>query len=816
MSSLRFILVAFGLLCHLNFSAQSEVSKYSISGRIQYDDKTSGPGINVLLRNAADSALVKTAVTDDEGNFSMDDVMSGKYFLATQFIGNAPYSGEVFELNKNLAAETITIQNNETLTKEVNVVATKPLIERKHDKLIMNVENSISAAGNNALEILGKAPGILVDGNENISMRGRQGVIVMVDGRPVPVAGNDLANFLKSIQASEIEKIEFITNPSARYDAAGNAGIIDIKLKRDKRFGTNGGISLSGGHGLYHKANAGIRLNNRSKYFNIFGNYNYSNNEGLNELFLLRKFYSNDSMTGAYDQHNFMVFPMQTHSVRAGADYYLSKKTTLSVLGTFSDTGLDKIGENTSDVWNENSEVVSAFKTKSNSSEIWQNYTANFNVKHEFDSTGKTLTADVDYGNYNNNSLQNFTTNYFDPIGNPINIPNLLYGDIKGGLNIKSIKADYVNPIGETAKFEAGVKSSLVESDNEILFFDRTAEQNILDTTKSNHFIYQENINAAYFSADKQWKKWGLQVGLRGEQTIAKGTQLINGESFNRNYFQLFPSSVLSYKSNDNNDWALSYSRRIDRPGYNQLNPFKFFLDPTTYREGNPYLLPQLSDSYDLTHTWKQKISTSLTYTSTTQNITEVIYPDPNNLYVTVQTDKNLTRFQLFGIGFYAQLMPTKWWSSITSGNFYYSHYTGNLANTQLNRGATTANVNITNNFFLPKNFGAELTFNIRAREVYGYMLVEPIWFLSAGVSKSILNRKGMLKFSFSDMLFTNGPRAYSDFRDYKETFKVRRDTRVAMLTFTYNFGKGQPAQSSRRTGGAEDEKRRAANSGNG
>jgi len=816
MSSLRFILIAFGLLSCLNLFAQTEVSKYSINGRIQYDDKTSGPGINVLLRNAADSALVKTAVTDDEGNYSMDDVMSGKYFLGSIFIGCTPYTSEAFELNRDMTMETITLHSNETMTKEVQVIATKPLIERKHDKLVMNVENSISAAGNNALEILGKAPGILVDGNENISMRGRQGVIVMVDGRPVPVAGNDLANFLKSIQASEIEKIEFITNPSARYDAAGNAGIIDIKLKRDKRFGTNGGISLSGGHGIYHKANAGIRLNNRSKYFNLFGNYNYSNNQGMNELFLIRRFYADNTMTGAYDQHNFMVFPIQTHSLRGGADYYLSRKTTLSVLGTYSDTGLDKIGENTSDVWNENSEVVSSFKTKSNNSENWKNYTANFNVKHEFDSTGKTLTADLDYGRYGNGSLQNFTTNYFDVVNQPMGIPNQLFGDLKGSLELQSIKADYVNPLSETAKFELGVKSSLVKSDNEILFFDRTAEQNILDTTKSNHFIYRENINAAYISADKQWNKWGLQVGLRGEQTVAKGTQLINGESFNRNYFQLFPSSVLSYKSNDNNDWALSYSRRIDRPGYNQLNPFKFFLDPTTYREGNPYLLPQLSDSYDLTHTWKQKISTSLTYTSTSQNIAEVIYPAPDNLYVTVQTDKNLTRFQLFGIGFFAQLQPTKWWTSIISGNAYYSHYSGNLANTQLNRGATTANVNVTNNFYLPKGFVAELTGNVRAREVYGYMLVEPIWFLSAGVSKPVLNRKGMLKFSFSDWFFTNGPRAYSEFRDYKESFKVRRDTRVAMLTFTYNFGKGQPTQSSRRTGGAEDEKRRAANSGNG
>lgn len=813
---LRFIIIAIGLLASVPLLSQSDAPKYSVSGRIQFEDKTSGPGINVLLRNAADSSLVKTAVTDDEGNFLLADVMNGKYFLETFYVGYTTYQSEVWEMASDKNFGDLTLLPNQTMTQEVNVVAIKPLIERKHDKLIMNVESSIGAAGTNALEILGKAPGVLVDGNENISMRGKQGVIVMVDGRPVPVAGADLATFLKGIQAAEIEKIEFVTNPSARYDAAGNAGIIDIKLKRDKRFGTNGGLSLSAGHGLYHKASAGIRLNNRSKYFNLFGSYNYSNNEGMNDLKLLRKFYVNDSMTGAYDQHNFMLFPIQTHSLRGGADYFLNKKTTLSVLGTFSDTGLDKVGENTSDVWNENSEVVSAFKTKNNSSERWTNYTTNFNLKHEFDSTGKTLTADIDYGKYGNGSLQNFTTNYYDAVGEPMGIPNLLYGDMNGSLELKSIKADYVNPIGETAKFELGVKSSLVESDNEILFYDRTAEQNTLDTTKSNHFIYKENINAAYISADKQWKKWGLQVGLRGEQTVAKGTQLINGQSFDRNYFQLFPSSVLSYKSNDKNDWALSYSRRIDRPGYNQLNPFKFFLDPTTYREGNPYLLPQLSDSYDLTHTWKQKVSTSLTYTSTAQNIAEVIYPDPDNLYVTVQTDKNLTRFQLFGIGFYAQLQPTKWWTSVISGNAYYAHYSGNLANTNLNRGATTANVNVTNNLYLPKGFVAELTANVRAREVYGYMLVEPIWFISTGVAKPVLNKKGMLKFSFSDMFFTNGPRAYSEFRDYKENFKVRRDTRVAMLTFTYSFGKGQASPSSRRTGGAEDEKRRAASSGNG
>ncbi len=811
----RIIILFLIIFQFLPACAQQTEQIRSIQGNIVLEDHTPGIGINVLLIKSVDSSLVKAAVTDDQGNFLFSDVMSGNYFIQTAFIGYATYTSNLIDARDNIVLETIQLNPSSNLTGEVNITAIKPMFERKHDRLIMDVTNSITSSGQNALEVLSKAPGVSVDGNEQLSMQGRQGVIVMVDGKPIPLGSGDLATYLKSIQSSEIEKIEFITNPSARYDAAGNAGIIDIKLKRDSRLGTNGSITINAGHGRFHKSGIAARFNYREKKYNVFLNYNYGNNKGLNDLYLLRRFYEQDSMTSAYDQHNYLSFPIQTHSLKTGIDYYLSSKTTLSAMGTLGLTLLDRLGENRSDVWNENSQVVSAFKTNSNSEELWHNGTANINFKHEFDNQGQVLTADADYGNYQTGSDQYFTTRYYNTQGQENNAPALMYGDFTGKLKLYSLKVDYNFAIKGGIKMEVGTKSSLVESDNNFLFFDQSLGHNELDTTKSNHFKYSEYISAGYFNANKQWDKWGVQLGIRGENTRAKGEQLTNGQNFKREYFQLFPSSVISFNANDNHQYTLSYSRRIDRPNYDQLNPFKFYLDPTTYTEGNPYLQPQLTNNIELTHTWKQKISTSLSYSISNDNITEVIYPDPKNSKITVQTNKNLTSFQFVGLGIFAQVQPASWWNLNTNGNVYFTQFKGDLAQTPLNRKQFTGEIGLTNTFILPHDLKVELSANAQAGQVYGYMTLEPRWSTSMGVSKLLWNKKGSVKLNFNDIFFTNQTRATSVYRNYHESFLVKRDTQYVMLTFTYNFGQGQSPASNRRAGGAEEEKRRVNSSNN-
>jgi hypothetical protein len=386
-----------------------------------------------------------------------------------------------------------------------------------------------------------------------------------------------------------------------------------------------------------------------------------------------------------------------------------------------------------------------------------------------------------------------------------------LYGDLDGVLTIQSAKVDYTQPLtGIKGKLDAGLKSSLVKADNDLQFFDRSNNGNVLDPGKSNHFIYKENINAAYLNASKKWSKASLQLGLRVENTIADGKQLSDGQEFNRNYTQLFPSAFVGYTVNKMHDLGLSLSRRIDRPTYNQLNPFKYFLDPSTYSTGNPFLKPQLTYSVEFTHTYNQKITAKYSYSRTTDNMISVLSPDPELDKVVVQTDRNLAKYNYYGVNLSVPASVGNWFNSTTNASFYYGLYQGNLANTNLRNGRPTFNINSNNTFVLTKDWTAELTGEYQAREIYGFLDIKPIWFVAGGVQKQLWQKKANVKLNVTDIFYTSKVRATTALTGYTERFYQRRDSRVATVSFTYQFGKNQAAPSRRRTGGAEEEKRRA------
>jgi hypothetical protein len=432
-----------------------------------------------------------------------------------------------------------------------------------------------------------------------------------------------------------------------------------------------------------------------------------------------------------------------------------------------------------------------------------------------FDSTGSELTADADYAHFGNKTEQNFLTRYYDLAGNEYINPYYLYGDLKGDLDIYAAKIDYVKPMRKEWKLEAGAKSSYVQADNDLAFFNRSNGQNIFDTTKSNHFIYTENINAAYFNLFKDYKKWSFQLGLRAEQTRVSGQQLIYNVTNDTDYVQLFPSAFMGYKANEKNGFELTYSRRINRPGYDQLNPFKFYLDPTTYKEGNPYLKPQTTHSWEFTHIFKQKIYTTLSYGRTTNNIIEVISPSEKQLTITVQTNKNIAVVDLYAVNVSVPVEVFKWWYTQNDVGSYYGLYTGNIANTAISqRGNVAFNFNSVNTFNITKNFSAELSGNYRSKEIYAYEYVNDIWFVSAGIQYRFLKNKGTLKLNANDIFYTNKISALAEFNGYKENFLVQRETRVVNMTFTYKFGKGGGGNTRRKAGAADDVKQRAGKSG--
>lgn len=784
-----------------NIFAQS-VQNYSLSGTIDYGNVNQ---LEINLFNS-ENKLIKTEVADQNGKFSFNDLASGNYNIKINKNGTEAYQSPV-TVNENVILPSISL--NEKAIEGVTITKTKPYIERQDGKMILNVENSIAATGNSAFEVLEKAPGVKVDSNDNISMRGKTNLLVQIDGKNTPMTGTDLANYLRGIPSSTVEKIEFITNPSSKYDAAGTS-IINVKLKKDQRKGTNGSLSTSVGTGKYIKNNNSFSINHRNKKVNLFANYSFAYREFYNKLLLDRSFYDNGNFRQAYVQDNFLKMNFRNHIAKVGMDYYANDKNVLGFSVGLVSNRFDPTSNNETLILDSNYNPAGTSNTKSNNRDHWKNVSVNVNHKYKIDSLGSELTTDLDYINYSNTSMQKFTTRNFDITGSENASPYILNGDLDGNLNIYSAKSDLTKVFSNDLKLETGVKTSFVKADNDLKFFNASSGILVNDESKSNHFLYEENINAVYGNLIKNWENFKVNVGLRLENTNVTGNQITTGQVSKKHYTQLFPSAVFSYDFNDKNSLELNFSRRITRPTYKQLNPFKFYLDLTTYQAGNPDLNPQTTMSYEMTYSFSNKYFATLSYSKTRNNITDVLKPVyENGNPVIVQAVENLATVSYYGLNLIAPIRVTKWWDMNNSANFYYGSYTGNISDTAIkNQGNFTFDLNSINSFKIGNGYSAELSGNYKAREVYAYMYLKPMWSVNIGAQKKFRNNS-TLKFSFNDIFFKSNPEAKNIYSGYVENFIVRRDTRVVTLSYTYNFGSGKSGQA-RKTGGADDLKQRA------
>ena len=814
------IIITILLLSVSLLAAAQENSRGKITATIR-TNLQAAENATVELRRAKDSSLVKIALTDKNGVAEFENIRFGNYFIKATLVNFATqYSAEV-----SLSAEqallqipAITLKPGTTLLSTVTVTSRKPFIQKLSDRIVVNVENSIVSAGSSAMDVLERSPGVNIDQNDNITLRGKSGVIVMVDGKPTPMTGADLANYLKGLPSSAIERIDIITNPSAKYDAAGNSGIIDIRMKKDQRLGINGTFTTGYGQGVYPKENIGSTFNYRNKKINIFGNYNYAYRIGLNHLLLDRNFYENGTYNGGDLKDNYSKSPVSSNTARLGIDFFPSKKTIIGfvVNGNFNHYTRDN--DNSSTVLNLQKQATSTFNSLATNNDHANNTVANINFKHTFDSTGKELTADADYGVYNTRSLTVNATNYYKLDGTQLQPNYVLDGDQNGTLTFKTAKVDYVNPLPKGSKWEAGVKTSFVSSDNDAKFYDVSSGTPQNDVNKTNHFLYKEYNNAGYINFHKDLKKFDVQFGLRGEQTNISTEQKMGNLKFDSSYFQLFPSAFFNYKLKEDQTIGLSVSRRIDRPGYSQLNPFLFLIDVTTYATGNTALLPQLTWSYELSYTLKNlNFSMSYSHTKDNQNITlarfKEVFPNiPSADNVTVQIPINLASSDYFGLSISTPIKITKWWNMINNGNIYFEKFRGNFSGTALNNGKPAADIRTNNTFTFKKGWTAELNASVNTGGQYGFMVLDPQWGLATGVQKAILKNKGTLRFNITDIFWTNLPKAVITYNNYVEKWHAYRETRVANLTFTYRFGNNKVQAARRRTTASEEERQRAGN----
>ena len=782
----------------------------TIKGLVTDENKAPQLFATILLKNTSDSTLYKGEITNDRGEFSFENIKEGNYFLQIQLMGFEVFvqgpikiseSNQVFDIGK------IMLKTSSKNLKEVNVVADKPFIERQVDKTVVNIENSIIQNGSSIMEVMEKLPGIIVDQNGRVSLKGKQGVIIMIDGKPTGQSGQDLANTLRSIPSSSIQKIEIITNPSAKYDASGNAGIINIIMKKNKREGFNGSVSAGYGQGRYSKYTVSTSLNYKNKWYNLFLNYSYSHRQGFNNLTIDRKFYSTGTMINrVFKTENYILFPTENHNPRLGADFYLSKKTTLSFLGSGSISEFKPTTVDHTNILDGDNVLVKSYDFENHSKDNWYNYGINMELKHQFDSTGQELTVDLDYGDYWNNTNQSFKTIYHDGTGSFLN-EDILLNNQKSDLSLYSARLDYIKPLKKQMNFEAGLKSSFVSSDNNIGFYNRINDAEIFDSLRSSHFLYSENINAAYLNLKREYKKFTYQLGIRSEQTIAKGKQVLNEQTFNRNYLQVFPTAFFDFKLSEKHDFNLSLGRRIDRPAYEQMNPYKGLIDATTFSEGNPYLLPQLTYNTELTYSFNNTFFITANYSLTTDNITDVLIQD-SKTQTTVQTITNIDKLNYYSLNLSYSKKLTSWWTTSTNVLSYFGVYTGNINRNHINQGAPSFYLNTSNSFFIMDGLSAEASFQYNYKNLYGITTMNTTYNFSAGIQKSILKKRATITINLSDIFWTAYPSGITEFDNVREDWTAKRDTRVFNVNFTYKFGSGKTARMRRKTG-ADDEKSR-------
>jgi hypothetical protein len=790
------------LMAVASASLAQNTSQVSIT--VANDQKQALSNATVELFGKKDSSLVKAQMTDSTGKARFTGLSAGDYFIRISLIGHLPHTSTHFYIPDDFQLDlpAVSLQPSSGTLAAVTVAARKPFIELKPGRTIINVESGITTTGTTAMEALEKMPGITVDKDGNISLKGRAGVTIMIDGKPTYLDPAQLANLLNGMSASQISQVEIMDQPSAKYDAAGNAGLINIKIKKNNQKGFNGSFNTSYGQGFYPKNNNNLQLNYRSGPFNLFFNYSYNNNHSFTRIYALRKYFENDGTTIAamLEQPSFLKGIGSVHNLRTGIDYSINEKTNIGL--TLSGLALSRSGNgNNTAVWMApNGAADSLIETQSSNHNNWKNAGVNFNFRHAF-TANRDLTADMDIIGYRIKGDQFFENNSVSPV---------IYSEasratIPSTLRILSAKVDYAEQIKKW-KLETGVKTSRITTDNLAAYEFRDGAVWKEDAGKTNHFLYNETIHALYADAETKMKKWSVQGGLRYELTgydaHQLGNTLVKDSSFSRKYGSLFPTAFVSFEADSFNSFSLTAGRRIDRPAFQKLNPFLFIINKYTYQQGNPFYRPQYTWNIGLSHSYKNMLITSLNYGLTHDYFSQIFPVDSNG--IVIYTEGNLKRLQHFSASVMVQLSPATWWSLSAQAVLTHKKMEGFIEKQYLSH-ITQVNMNFSNQLRFKKGWSAELSGFYTSKSQNDIQeFVDPAGQVSVGAAKTILKNKGTIRLAARDIFYTQWMKGLTHFTLANEYFKLTRDTRVVTISFSYRFGKAFKA--ARRSQGAAGE----------
>jgi hypothetical protein len=788
----------------------------SLTGNLQDTAKKPVVAATVNLYKAKDSTLVQVFITTEEGGFQFSKLLPGTYWLNITAIGFAPYTSDTIALASSGQAMVLPLIK---LTKAdagqlnaVTVTARKPFVERRIDRTVVNVDALISNAGTSALDVLDKSPGVLVDQDGNVSLNGKSGVVIFIDDKPTYLSGADLASYLKSLPSGTLESIEIMTNPPAKYDAAGNAGVINIRTKKLKQKGFNGNLSPSFQQGAYPKSFNSLNLNVRNNSFNYFANLGYNYSENFSDLLIERNYVHDDgSPHFLFSQKSWIKRKEKSGSARFGVDYTIDPANSIGIAFNGTNRKTKSAIDNNSYLYNAAHQLDSLITADNTDNRDFSRGSVNMNYRNQQKKTGKELGIDLDYI-YNESGADQLYRNASYRADNTVKGRDDLTGNLPSYINIYSFKADYAQPLSKGIRAEAGIKSSYIETNNRAEYYITANGTTTPDYDKTNHFRYKENINAGYLNFSGEGKVFSWQTGLRVENTIMRGHQLGNqvkpDSAFERDYVNLFPTIYLSWKldSAAKNQLVLSYGKRIQRPNFGNLNPFISPLDKFTYYVGNPFLQPTIAHTIELSHIYNNKITPALSYEYYDGDINETLELHGTQYY---SRPANTGRSQYFTLTANATFNPAPWVTVNWFGLATYCMFKSQLYTTTLDTSGYNFLTNFNSQFRLGKGWTAELLGMYRSRWTANQFVLGDFWQLGGAIQKKVLKGKGTLKLTIQDMFYTR--LNYGDINNLQNAkghYRNQGDTRVVGINFTWNFGKTFETRK-RSNGSAEAEQQR-------
>jgi hypothetical protein len=810
-----YCLIAFGLLLLMTTGAHCICAAQStIHGKVVNSKNEAAVNATVMLLHSKDSSLIKAMVSDNNGAYVFNNVDNGSYLIASNFLGYKQAYSNIFTTDRShndMAVENIMLAEETVQLKDVSVTTKKPLLEQKIDRLIINVASSITSAGNTALEVLERSPGVIVDRQNNtIAINGKDGVVVMINGKINHMPASGVIQWLNGMGANNIEKIELITTPPANLDAEGNAGYINVVLKQNNNYGTNGSFTGTLGYGKGWVSQAGMNINHRKGKVNMYGDISYSRTKGP----LTADIYNKISNAGVITETNFhgdRTDTIRNITGRFGLDWQTGAKTIAGILVSGYDNRYTQAEHNTSSILI-NGNLDTTIYHNNNEINHWSNYSANLNLQHDFNENNKLL-LNADYIHYYNNQPVNYHSLYYDKDGEFV-YDQLFRSGKTTPMDFWVGAADYSKKINKNIDLETGIKQTFSSFDNNISFERLIQNAWIKDDSLSANYKMKEDYSAAYFSFDITINSnTAAKAGLRYEHTNSNlGTEDVKN-IVDRHYGNFFPAISISLKLNEKSTIDFSYSKRITRPTFNDLAPFTYYVNENTLITGNPSLQPSLINKLQADYTVKQYLF-SLSY-SKENNAFARFQPHTDSVNnKIVLTAENLINQKTASALMVIPFNLTKWWSTQLSVTGVWQQTNALYKGEQVSLEQAHVSINANMRFTLPHNFSAEITGKYQSEQLFGIYRQAPTGTLDVGLRKKLPGKWGSLILNATNILNTEIIKWSVDLPEQNlvNAFTIRNTLPTLKLTYSRNFGNNDLKGKRERSTGAEDENGRVHN----